>query len=83
MSGPGALPALPAEVHQGQPGQQEGQDRVTGQFSYNRLPSQQRYTRANLVSKKDRIESQVSLIIIGCLPAEVYQGHPGQQEGQD
>jgi pre-mRNA-splicing factor CDC5/CEF1 len=24
------------------------------------LPSQQRYTRANLASKKDRIESQVS-----------------------
>jgi hypothetical protein len=31
MSGPGAVPALSAEVHQGQPGQQEGQDRVSGQ----------------------------------------------------
>ena len=38
MSGPGALPALPAEVHQGQPGQQEGQDRVRGQFSYKMRP---------------------------------------------
>ena len=36
--------------------------------------SQQRYTRANLAIKKDRIESQVSSIINGGLPAEVLQG---------
>ncbi len=71
VSGPGAVPSLPAEVHQGQPGQQEGQNRVSGQTSVvimhvpavSALPAEVHQGQPGQQEGQDRVSGQASVVI--------------------